>query len=259
MLERLDQVARPPAPRGPRCPDRRAERAARIRSRSIGRARPAAPARCARSAGGPREYCTASRRDGRPPRARRHRHVPIRRSRRRDQHRAPHPAEPGRGGDSSRPRPVGRRNRDGRDPGRRECDRGLVVPGRPQRVLPLHARPAARARCAAHPGVCRRRWHDLARRGDRARGVRRGPDLHARGRSRARLAGHGRDNRRHVRRHRAEGADRRCRTLVAGRAAGDRACHQLARARRRRCEHGALGAAGPTATGGRTSARRCWD
>ena len=60
-------------------------------------------------------------------------------------------------GDPPRPQPVGRGDRQLRDPGRRARHRDLVVPGRPRRVLQVHAGPPAPARRAAHQGVRRRR------------------------------------------------------------------------------------------------------
>ena len=93
----------------------------------------------------------------------RHGGEPVRRPRRVDQHHAAHPAGVRLRGHPPRPQPVGRGDRQLRDPGRRARHRDLVLPGRARRVLQVHARPAARARRRPHQGVRRRRRRDRRR------------------------------------------------------------------------------------------------
>ena len=100
------------------------------------------------------------------------------------------------------------------------------LPGRPQRVLPLHGRHAARARRGAHPHRRRRRRHDRAARDRGTRGLRRRAHLHARGRPQARPRRHDR------RRHRARAAGRSARRSSSVRSV--RATTSRSRARSRR-------------------------
>ena len=98
---------------------------------------------------------------------------PVRRPRRRDQHHAPADPGAGRRGHPSRPQPRGRGRRARGAAGRRRRDRGVVVPGRPRRILQVHGRHAEAARRRARARVRRRRRHDHAGRDRRAAGLRR--------------------------------------------------------------------------------------
>ena len=171
----------------------------------------------------------------------RHRGEPVRRPRRVDQHHAPDPAGDRLRGDPSRPQPLGRGDRQLRDAGRRARHRDLVVPGRPRRVLQVHARPAARARRRPHQGVRRRRRRDRPG-GDRgAARLRRHADLLAGGRPEARPAGDDQRDRRRVRRRPRR---RRVPTSIAALADGDRFARTRALARTitgARSGHGAGG------------------
>ena len=162
---------------------------------------------------------------------------PVRRSRRVDQHHAPHPAGDGLRGDPSRAQPVGRGDRRLCDPGGCAGHRDLVLPGRARRVLQVHARPAARAWRRAHQGLRRRRRRDRARRDPRAARLRRRADLLARGRPEARPAGHDQRDRRCGRRRSGQGAPavaRRARVAGPLRpGAQPRAGHHRAGGRRR--------------------------
>ena len=86
-----------------------------------------------------------------------HRVQPVRRARRLDQHHAADLQSPGLRGHPPRAQPLGAGGRRRRDRGGRPGRRGVVLPGRPRRVLRVPRRVAARARA---PATCkrRRRW-----------------------------------------------------------------------------------------------------
>ena len=120
------------------------------------------------------------------PGADRHRGEPLRRARRRHQHHAADPPVAGLRGDPPRAQPVGRRDRHRGGAGGRAGRGGVVLPGRPRRVLPLPRRPAARRGRGERARVRRRRRRDRGERDRGARGLRRDEDLLA-----GRRAAHG--------------------------------------------------------------------
>ncbi len=122
----------------------------------------------------------------------RERGLAVRRPRRGDQHHPPPAAGARRGSRASRPQPQRRGHRPRGDPGGRGRHRRELVPGRAQRVLPLHGRHAARARRRAHPDRGRRGRHDRPARDRGAARVRGRADLFAGGRSQARPRRHDR-------------------------------------------------------------------
>ncbi len=88
--------------------------------------------------------------------------------------------------------PQRRRHRSRRDPGRRRRRRRQQLPGRPQRVFPLHGGHAPRAGRGPRESRRRRRRHDRGARGRGARGLRCRKDLHAGRRPAARPRRHDR-------------------------------------------------------------------
>ena len=170
---------------GPARNDATSPREGRDWSERHGRARTRRSSRPCRSPPG-------ARRRHRRQTAVRDRGEPVRRTRRVDQHHAPHPPVGGSRGHPPRAQPLGGGDRGHRARRGRPRDRGELVSGRTRRVLQVHGGHAPRARRLRHPRV--RRW----RRGDHPRGgagaahARRHPHLLSRGRSRHGPARHDR-------------------------------------------------------------------
>ena len=167
----------------------------------------------------------------------RERRVALRRPRRGDQHHPPPAAGARRRGRAPRPQPQRRRHRPRRDPGGRGRHRLQLVPGRSQRILPLHGR---HARASTAP-VTSASWSAAAARSRRTEiaelaGLRRRAHLHARGRPQARARRHDRGR---ARARASLPASRRSSSAPSARATTSRSRARSPRSSRTRTDRGA--------------------